>query len=114
MSPSFWVGLDSLGHLGTSLAQSSLLQATAQTLRKSGTRPRIWLDWGMIHTNGFQNEFIERFAAIRGREMEQLLRNEYGYLLGQELFTMEDPIGDHSEESWSRRLPMVLQVFFRI
>ena len=113
MSPSFWVGLDSLGHFSTPLSQSTLIQATSQTLRVEGTRPRIWLDWGLVHTNGFQNEFIERFAAIRGREMEQLLRDEYGYVLGQDLFAMEDPHGDHSEESWSRRLPLVLQVFFR-
>jgi hypothetical protein len=113
MSPSFWVGLESVGKFGTPLSQSSLIQATSPTLMSQGTRPKIWLDWGLIHTNGFHNEFIERFAAIRGREMEQLLRDEYGYVLGQNLFAMEDPDGDHSEESWSRRLPLVLRVFFR-
>jgi hypothetical protein len=37
----------------------------------------------------------------------------YGYVSGKNLFAMEDPDGDHSEEAWSRRLPLVLQVFFR-
>ena len=51
--------------------------------------------------------------AITDEQMQQLLRDDYGYALGQDLFAMEDPDGDHSEESWSRRLPFVLQIFFR-
>ena len=111
MSPSFWVGLDVLGL--TSLSQSTLIKATSPTLRLKGTRPKIWLDWGLVPPDRDLSEFIEQLARNRGREMEKLLRDEYGYVLGQDLFVMQDPHGEHSEESWSRRLPMVLQVFFR-
>ena len=44
--------------------------------------------------------------------MRDLLINKFGYRYGENLFIFEDPIGQHSEESWSGRMEMVLQNFF--
>lgn len=112
LSPSFWVGLDTGLSTFTSLSNSRLIQLTAHTLRDKSTRPRIWLDWGLLRDRGFHNSFIERNATKRGREMAGLLRSTFGYQQDRELFTFEDPQGAHTEESWSRRLPLVLEAFY--
>ncbi len=114
MSSSFWVGLDPKIKLFNSLANSELIKLTANTLADKNIRLKIWLDWGLKRDQGFHNWFIEHYATNRGREMKKLLCERFGYVLDVNLFTYEDPEGEHSEDSWSRRLPMVLKVFYSL
>ncbi|MDJ0843381.1 alpha/beta hydrolase [Crocosphaera sp.] len=121
LSPSFWVGLDSMidpcfldssGDLLGSLEYSALIFAGLQTLEDPQLQPKIYLDWGLIREGGYHNSFIEARATVRGREMRDLLINKFGYRYNENLFVVEDPIGQHSEESWSGRMETVLQNFF--
>lgn len=118
-SPSFWVGLDSaiewsfaspLGPFFGSVKSSTLVTIADPTLRSQ--RIRIYLDWGLVREGGMHNEWIEDRATARGREMRDLLIREYGYQMNRNLFVVEDPQGDHTEESWSRRMDDVLKIFF--
>jgi pimeloyl-ACP methyl ester carboxylesterase len=117
LSPSFWVGLDSNLNpwelpFVRSLDSSALLDAARATLKDTAKRPKIYMDWGLVRNGEFHNEFIEARATGRGREMRDLLLHDFGYILNQNLFAVEDPSGDHTEESWSRRVPNVLKIFF--
>ncbi|MDJ0582445.1 alpha/beta hydrolase-fold protein [Crocosphaera sp.] len=121
LSPSFWVGLDSIidpcflessRDLLGSLEYSALIVAGLKTLQNSQLQPKIYLDWGLIREGGEHNFFIEARATVRGREMRDLLINKFGYRYGENLFVVEDPIGQHNEESWSGRMENVLQNFF--
>lgn len=105
LSPSFWVGLETGPH-DANLRSSSLLKATATGLAR---RPRFWIDWGLVRDGGFHNSWIEANAAARGREMADLLVRDFGYRAGEDLVLHEDPQGEHTEDSWGRRLPLVLQ-----
>lgn len=113
MSPSFWVGLDTAIKMFRRLSDSRLLQLCAPTLKNPSIRPRVWLDWGLLRYEGFHNWFVEEKATKRGREMADLLIHQFGYQKNQNLYVYEDPDGDHTEESWQRRLPLVLQAFYR-
>jgi len=109
MSSSLWVGLDSIT-VGGPLSTSALMQASAPGL---AARPRLYLDWGLIRTGGTHNSLIEARATARGREMAGLLQQSYGYVPGVDLLTVEDPQGEHDEDSWRRRLGPALQFILR-
>lgn len=111
LSPSFWVGLDTPWSVGGSLASSSLLTATRSGLA-SAQHPRLWIDWGLKREGGDHNRVIEEGATRRGREMARLLQQRYGYTLGQDLHTWEDPIGGHDEDAWAWRFGLLMQAFF--
>jgi hypothetical protein len=121
LSPSFWVGLDSLVDLNLfklsnsffgSLEFSALLFTASNALQNPVQRLKIYLDWGLVREGGFHNEFIEERATARGREMQELLIKNFGYQENQNLFVVEDPIGQHTEESWSGRMEHILKIFF--
>ncbi|MEB3293718.1 MAG: alpha/beta hydrolase-fold protein [Synechococcales bacterium] len=117
LSSSFWVGLDSrpMGlPFVRSLSQSELMQSVRKTLQNSEKRLKIYLDWGLVRSGGWHNGFIEERATVRGREMQKILINEWGYKIGEDLFVVEDPKGDHTEETWARRLPNILKLFFAV
>jgi pimeloyl-ACP methyl ester carboxylesterase len=121
-SPSFWVGLDSTidislyqltgNFFGGSLDLSALLFAATDTLSNPSKSPKIYMDWGLIREGGFHNEFIEERATARGREMRDLLINKFGYQEQENLFVVEDSLGQHIEESWAGRLENALKIFF--
>ena len=114
-SPSLWVGLDSspwaLPFL-RSLRHSKLMELSAPTLRQPGLRPKIYMDWGLIRDGQFHNNFIEDRTTKRGRELRDLLINAHGYTPGEDLMVVEDPEGEHSEQSWHRRVPAMLTWVF--
>lgn len=121
LSPSFWVGLDSMidprflnlsADLLGSLEYSALMFAGLKTLEDPQLQPKIYLDWGLIREGGYHNSFNEARATVRGREMRDLLINKFGYRYNENLFVVEDPIGQHSEESWSGRMETILPNFF--
>jgi pimeloyl-ACP methyl ester carboxylesterase len=120
LSPSFWVGLDSvidfffvtLSDFFCSLDTSSLFSLAGRTLSNSHQRLKIYLDWGLIRQGGHHNSFIEERATTRGKEMQSLLINSFGYRQNEDLFVVEDPLGQHTEESWSARLENVLEIFY--
>ena len=109
MSSSFWVGIDfgpaSLGDL----RRSELWRRTSSTYG-GPNRPKVYLDWGLVRTGGAHNSLIEDRATVRGREMASLLASSYGYVKDKELFTVEDPQGEHEELSWKRRLGNALKL----
>ena len=120
LSPSFWVGLDSAIELSLfnfsgpffgSLQSSALLYAASQTLADPNKRLKIYLDWGLVREGGFHNAFIEERATVRGREMRELLVRDFGYRENENLFVVEDFLGEHGEESWSGRMENVLKIF---
>lgn len=65
-------------------------------------RPRIWLDMG-------GREGVEGLANARALR-DRLLSN--GWRNGENLRYFEDRRGDHSEGSWARRVPSVLEFLF--
>lgn len=124
LSPAFWVGLDKQPQdangldsaFKLSLQYSALMFAATPVLSNRELRPKIYLDWGLI-SNGDRGESrsgarLEERARIRGWEMKDLLTKEFGYQENVDLFTIEDPIGKHDEESWGGRLEMILKLFF--
>lgn len=119
MSPSFWVGLDSgmelsltnyTGPFYGELQSSSLLFEAKETLRSQ--RLTIYLDWGLVREGGFHNQYIEERATARGREMRDLLIQQFGYREHENLFVVEDAQGQHTEESWAARMEQALPLFF--
>jgi hypothetical protein len=114
-SPSLWVGLDSspwtLPFL-RSLRRSKLMQLSKPTLSQPNLRPDIYMDWGLIRDGQFHNNFIEDRTTRRGRELQELLINSYGYTPGKDLMVVEDPQGEHSEKSWHRRVSATLTWVF--
>jgi hypothetical protein len=119
LSPSFWVGLDSAiepaaVNLGASLfgelASSALMFEAEPVLRDR--RLNIYLDWGLVRDGGEHNSWIEERVTARGREMRDLLVQQFGYCEGQNLVTVEDTEGDHTEASWRRRMESILTLFF--
>lgn len=115
LSPSFWAGLDGIqgGQLpGGPLEGSLLLDLTQQTLSDPSLRPRLWIDWGLVRTGGFHNAVIEAAATARGIEMVSLLQASHGYVEGATLHHVEDPAGEHDEDSWAGRFPEVMMAFF--
>jgi enterochelin esterase-like enzyme len=106
MSSSFWAGLDELT-IGGPLASSALMQAAGPGL--TAKKPRLYLDWGLVRSGGTHNAIIEDRATMRGREMATLLEGSFGYTKGKDLFTVEDPLGEHDELSWKRRFGNALK-----
>eukprot|EP01119_Soliformovum_irregulare_P001641 TRINITY_DN11376_c0_g1_i1.p1 TRINITY_DN11376_c0_g1~~TRINITY_DN11376_c0_g1_i1.p1 ORF type:complete len:298 (-),score=49.01 TRINITY_DN11376_c0_g1_i1:68-961(-) len=107
LSSSFWVGLLPSSLLSP-LASSNLIKCLQDVLRDTNIRPRLYLDWGSVRSGGPHNLLIEKFAEDRGREMVDLLQKEYGYS-NEELKWVEDRDGEHTEESWNKRLPNILR-----
>ncbi|MBK8218383.1 MAG: alpha/beta hydrolase [Myxococcales bacterium] len=111
MSASLWAGLDDRvsGTRGGPLATSALLSEIGPGL-SSATRPKVYLDWGLYREGGTHNTVTEELATTRGRELAGLLVTPaYGYRDGRDLFTVEDPRGEHDETSWGRRLAGALE-----
>jgi pimeloyl-ACP methyl ester carboxylesterase len=107
MSSSFWAGLDPVfggSYPGGSLLTAPLLSQVQATLHDRALRPRLWIDWGLVRTGGHHNRVIEEAATRRGRELLQILTGTFGYAQGREVFAQEDPLGEHDERSWGRRL----------
>lgn len=116
MSSSFWAGLDPVfggSYPGGPLSTAKLVTEVSALLGNDASRPRLWIDWGLVRTGGFHNEVIEAAATARGKEMVTLLENSYGYVVGKQLFWVEDPIGEHDELTWGRRLPDALRAMFK-
>jgi enterochelin esterase-like enzyme len=120
LSPSFWVGVDDAERYPfikpvphQILKDSLLLESVKETLADTLRRPKLYLDWGLVRTGGLHNESIEERATARGREMVELLQQEYGYKIDHDLIVYEDPDGEHNERSWARRMPGVLEFFVR-
>jgi Putative esterase len=118
LSPSFWVGVDDAEKFplikpmpDRVLKDSQLLAAVKKTLAAPLRRPNLYLDWGLVRTGGLHNESIEERATARGREMVNLLQQEYHYEIAKDLIVYEDPAGEHNELSWARRMPRVLRFF---
>lgn len=115
MSSSFWFGLDPVfggTYPGGPLSTSLLVAPVTATLADPSRRPRFWIDWGLVRTGGTHNDTIEAAATTRGQEMVGLLQGTYGYTVGSDLGWEEDPIGEHDEISWGRRLPHALEALF--
>ncbi len=115
LSPSLWAGLDPVhggSFSGGPLSTSLLLALTESTLTKKSSRPRLWIDWGLIRTGGTHNSSIEAAATTRGKEMVALLKGTYAYADGSEISWEEDPLGEHDEDSWGRRFPRVMKALF--
>jgi hypothetical protein len=104
LSPSFWYGLDRNTGDGGPLDRSELLDAARPTLLDPARRPELWIDWGLVRSGGHHNDTIEMLATRRAKEMVALLTSEpFGYRAGRDLFAIEDPVGEHDENSWARR-----------
>jgi Putative esterase len=121
-SGSFWVGLDEPGAepYSKNVINSDLIARSKETLLNPLLRPDVYLDWGLNHQNGFANTFIEARASVRGRELSDLLRSDFGYTdaVSSKVFEsgnlkeVVDPLGTHDEDAWSKRLGDALTFFF--
>ncbi|MBU0551074.1 esterase family protein [Myxococcota bacterium] len=111
LSPSFWAGLD-IDHVPSPapLAGGALLGLVEAGL--SASRPKLWIDWGLVRDGQAHNDEIEARVAARAEELRGLLTRDYGYIEGVDLFTYADPEGQHEEASWGARLGRVLAIFY--
>jgi pimeloyl-ACP methyl ester carboxylesterase len=118
LSPSFFTGIDSLGHAGpagtrpVALADQELVADAAAVLADRARRPTIWLCWGLVRHGGEHNGVVEELATRRGREMAVLLEARFGYRHHHDLFVHEDAHGGHDEESWRGRFGRMMEAFF--
>jgi len=119
LSPSFFSGLDSLGHGGrragarpVALADQELVAGAAALLAAPERRPAIWLSWGLRRDGGEHNEVVEELATRRGREMARLLEERFGYRHHRDLFVHEDPGAGHDEDSWRGHFGRMMEAFF--
>lgn len=125
LSPSFWVGLDSLVREVEQgdLATSALMRMAGPVLADPSRRPKLWIDWGRRRDGGFHNEVIEARVERWARRMVVLLREQYGYDLHEMESTeaprrdalgwvYEDHMGGHDEDAWSWRFELMMQGFF--
>lgn len=106
LSPSFFSGLDDLGtgRVGpVALVDAPLVADVLATLRDPALRPRLWICWGTRRDGGHHNAIVEALAARRGREMADLLRADFGYRDGRDLWVTEDEGAGHDEHAWRRR-----------
>jgi hypothetical protein len=110
LSGSLWVGMDPVGP-ATEISESEFAHMMAPLLESKLAKPKMYLDWGLHFDGGFHNSFIEKHAALRGREFASWLQNQIQYPTHQ-LKIIEDPTGEHEENSWAKRLPNVLMFFF--
>lgn len=55
---------------------------------------------------------MQAAATARGIEMVSLLQASHGYVEGATLHHVEDPAGEHDEDSWAGRFPEVMMAFF--
>ncbi|MBV5257606.1 alpha/beta hydrolase [Synechococcus moorigangaii CMS01] len=116
LSPSFWLGLDKhpleINGLGSSfrisLQNSALMFAATAVLSNDDLRPKIYLDWG-VSSEAMHDE---QRARSRSQEMKTLLIRDFGYREEVNLFTREDPAGQHDEQAWGDRLEALLPIFF--
>lgn len=125
LSPSFWVGLDSLVQEVEQgdLEASALLQHASAALSDPERRPRLWIDWGKKREGGFHNAVIEAKAELWGRRMAELLSSRFKYdshwiqpweepRADAELWVYEDRIGGHDEDAWSWRFGLLMKALF--
>ena len=54
------------------------------------------------------NSALQKAAGLGRSEMVELLQTHYGYGVGRELHWVEDPMGEHDEDTWGRRFPAML------
>jgi pimeloyl-ACP methyl ester carboxylesterase len=116
MSSSFWAGLDPVfggSYPGGPLSSAPLVTEVTGLLSDAAKRPKLWIDWGLVRTGGTNNTAIEEAATVRGKEMVGLLEGTYGYVVNSQLYWVEDPIGEHDEISWARRLPDALRAMYK-
>ena len=96
LSPSFWAGVD------RSDLRTSELVAPAAGVLNASSRPKLWIDWGLRRSEGYQDSVVEALAAEVGERMVGLLRDDFDY--GPDaLATFVDPIGGHDEDAWAYR-----------
>ncbi len=121
LSPAFWVGLDLVTERSKfdffdtyfgSLDTSALMGMSNKTLSHPQLKPKIYLDWGLVRSGGEHNAIIEERTTARGKEMQGLLTHQFGYQENYNLCVVEDPAGEHNEESWSRRVETALKFFY--
>lgn len=125
MSPSFWVGLDSLilPVIPGDLEDSALIRHAGPALGDPVRHPKLWIDWGLRRDGGFHNAVIEAKAAQWGGEMARQLVVTYGYLpqslrgdtaprTDVDLWVYEDALGGHDEEAWAWRFGLFLRAVF--
>ncbi|RYE93148.1 MAG: alpha/beta hydrolase, partial [Myxococcales bacterium] len=102
-SPSFWVGRgDDGSSIRSPLGPSELMHRLGPALRDRAARPTVWIDWGLNGDGG-------RHGA---REMAELLRDDYAYTPGSDLFTFEDPPAGHDEDAWAYRFPAMMRALY--
>jgi len=106
LSGSLWVGMEPAGST-VDIEDSELAQLMKNLLESQLTMPRMYLDWGLHFEGGFHNSFIERHAAKRGLEFAEWLTSAQAYPANA-LKVVQDPDGEHEENSWAKRLPDVL------
>jgi len=113
-SPALGAGLDMNNNLDMSrkLRDSDLIAVMKDNLKKKGTHPKFWFWWGLLRDGQFHNNCIEEHITVRGREMVQLLKEEYGYQEGQDLWVLEDQYGGHEEMYWVQKFMDFMVVFF--
>jgi hypothetical protein len=123
MSPSFFSGIEPPPYgPGEAPLRTAPIVSEVWPVLSSSSRPRLWIDWGLVRDGGDHNAVVEHLATKRGREMAQLLADDAGYLWhdvkpaerphpGATLWTLSDERGSHDERSWGARLPLVLEAF---
>jgi len=112
-SPSFWAayGPEVIVGFGD-LSESLLIDDLKSTLKDKTVRPKAWIDWGLKRDGLEHNDLVEHTATIVSKRFIELLRKEFGYEDGVDLFWFEDELGGHDEMAWAYRFKLVMEYFF--
>eukprot|EP01103_Thecamoeba_quadrilineata_P015844 TRINITY_DN511_c0_g1_i2.p1 TRINITY_DN511_c0_g1~~TRINITY_DN511_c0_g1_i2.p1 ORF type:complete len:296 (+),score=37.82 TRINITY_DN511_c0_g1_i2:62-949(+) len=120
LSPAYGAGIDNQKFYGSyepdsRIKDSLLIEVTRNGLQKPfNERPKIWMSWGLRRNGGYHNEVLEDQCARRGREMAELLKDDFGFRQGQDLYIYEDAIGGHEEIAWAYHFRLFVEQFYRL
>ena len=116
MSPSFWAGLDPVfgGNFPGGPLSGSVLVSTLQgTLSTPNTRPKLWIDWGLVRTG----RVPERYHRGRGHRTRK--RKWWGCSRGRMAMSKAKrssgrkiPTAGTTRYSWGKRFPNVMKALF--
>jgi pimeloyl-ACP methyl ester carboxylesterase len=118
LSPAYGAGIDNQRYYGSydpwyKIRDSLLIEVTRSGLQKPFTeRPKLFLSWGLRRNGGYHNEVMEDQCAVRGEEMADLLREEFGFIQDRDLFQFKDPIGGHEEIAWAYQFQLFMIQFY--
>ncbi|MCP4178822.1 MAG: esterase family protein [bacterium] len=84
------------------LCKSEYMDKIDEFLSAAKRKPKLWVDWGKYETS----------MTITNPLIVEHMIKEHNYVEGENLFFMEDPLGQHDERAWQYRFNLFLAQFY--